>query len=301
MELLLLVFILTALASLLVLLGLLNVYRLSRILPKNSPRYYLRQKSYTDFKKKRVVLIGDSITQGRIGVNYVELLEKEFSSTDYDFINAGINSEVVWNVLQRLDEIVECNPDFIFILIGTNDVNASLSRKNQEMYRKRMKLPQLPTHEWYHELLNNLVNELEDRTAANIILLSLPPIGENSSNCEFKQSNKYNKTVKEIASQNNVFYLPLHEKMVKELEKSLLTPKYPYKMYEIEIAKALIFHYLFKKPWDHIADRKGFHLHVDYLHLNTKGAVMIAELIRDFLLRHESIKYNDYSSAGMRQ
>ncbi len=73
---------------------------------------YLKQKkSLEDDNRKSVLLIGDSITQGKIGVNYVELLEKEFSSNNYDFINAGINSEVVWNVLQRLEKIVECNPD----------------------------------------------------------------------------------------------------------------------------------------------------------------------------------------------
>ncbi len=154
------------------------------------------------------------------------------------------------------------------------------------MYHKRMKLPQLPTHEWYHELLNELIHELGDRLETTLILLSIPPIGEKPFDYEFKQSSKYSKTVERIASQNKIFYLPLHEKMVKELEKHPLQPKYPYKKNEIEIAKALVWHYLFKKPWDHIAESKGFHLHVDYLHLNTKGATMIAELIRDFLLNH---------------
>ena len=49
-----------------------------------------------------------------------------------------------------------------------------------------------------------------------------------------------------------------------------------------------------------IAESKGFHLHVDYLHMNTKGATMIAELNQDFQLHHDSIKNNDYSSILMK-
>ena len=45
----------------------------------------------------------------------------------FKFINAGINSHLAYNLFIRLDKVIKCSPAKITILIGTNDVNSSLS------------------------------------------------------------------------------------------------------------------------------------------------------------------------------
>lgn len=50
------------------------------------------------------MMIGDSITHGRIGTNFVDILSRKFNN--YEFVNAGVNGHLAWNVNQRLDEII---------------------------------------------------------------------------------------------------------------------------------------------------------------------------------------------------
>ena len=98
--------------------------------PKNAPSKYLKQKTQGKNRKSVVVFMGDSITHGRIGVNYVDMIKEQLDDQQSEFINAGINSELAWNNLQRVDEVIQCNPDIVKVLIGTNDANATLSEKD---------------------------------------------------------------------------------------------------------------------------------------------------------------------------
>ena len=73
--------------------------------------------------KPVVVCCGDSITHGHIGYDWVSALRKQDNSKVY--INAGINADLTWNLNQRIDDIIKHNPDYITILIGTNDAIGS--------------------------------------------------------------------------------------------------------------------------------------------------------------------------------
>jgi lysophospholipase L1-like esterase len=234
-------------------------------------------------RKSVVVLVGDSITHGRIGVNYVDMVEEQLEGEQFEFINAGINSELAWNNLQRVDEVIQCDPDIVTVLIGTNDANSTLSPDAMRRYVKRMKLPREPDSSWFRESLILLVKKLKTETNAQIALLSIPTIGEDLNHPAFIKSSEFSNIVYEIAKETNVAYLPLHEKMIDFLRDTPGTPTYPYEKYYIGIFKALMNRYLLRKNWDDIAKYSGFSLHVDYIHLNTVGARMIADLICEFI------------------
>jgi lysophospholipase L1-like esterase len=68
----------------------------------------------TKIKKGDIVLVGDSITDGG---NWEELFP------GVPIKNRGINADTTSGVLERIDDIVCCEPAGIFILIGTNDLN----------------------------------------------------------------------------------------------------------------------------------------------------------------------------------
>jgi lysophospholipase L1-like esterase len=252
--------------------------------PKNSPSNYLKQRIRNNGRKSVVVLMGDSITHGKIGVNYVEMIEGQLKGESIEFINAGINSELAWNNLQRVDEVIKCNPDIVTVLIGTNDANAAMAEDNMKSYVKRMKLAKNPDIGWYKESLISLLSELKKETKAKIALLSIPTIGEDVNHPAFIKSSEYSKIVQIVSKEANVTYLPLHERMVERLRENPVSAKYPYEKYLIGIFKGIINHYLLRKSWDELARNSGFSLHVDYLHLNTDGARMIADLIGRFIL-----------------
>lgn len=146
-----------------------------------------------------------------------------------------------------------------------------------------MKLPRKPDSTWYRETLKSLVIRLKTETDAHIALLSIPTIGEEAGHPAFIRSSEYSMIVKNVAEEENISYLPLHEKMVEFLQKFPRKAIYPYEKYYIGIIKVIINRYLLRNSWDYLADKTGFSLHVDYLHLNTAGARMVAELVSEFI------------------
>jgi len=256
----------------------------SEKLPDNSPSKYFKQQHKDSERKRVVVFLGDSITHGRIGVDYVEIIKGQLESEQIELINAGINSELAWNNLQRVDEVIQCEPDIVTVLIGTNDANASMNEKTMKSYVRRMKLPRNPDNDWYKECLRSLVMKIKTETSAKIALLSIPTIGEDSSHPAFTKSTEISQIVHDVTEELDVTYLPLHEKMIEFLQDKPVSAKYPYEKYFIGIIKGIINHFLLRKSWDSIARNSGFALHVDYLHLNTDGARMIADLIGKFIL-----------------
>jgi len=251
--------------------------------PNNCPAQYLAGKRPGQAKKV-VVCVGNSITHGRVSANYVDLLSERLGA-DYQLVNAGVNSELSWNVLQRLDEIIACQPDFITILIGTNDANASLNARNLAVSKKKMNLPQAPTADWFRENLMEICQQLKLHTNARIALLSLPPIGEDQSHEAYQRTAAYSRIIEEITITFHISYLPLHEKMTAYLEQNKQPPRlhdaYGFRplMY-----KGIFKHFILGQSFDEIAAANGFQLLTDFLHLNTTGSELITELIVDFVV-----------------
>ena len=110
--------------------------------------------------KPVVVCCGDSITHGHIGYNWVGSLRKQDSSKVY--INAGINADLTWNLNQRVDEIIKHNPDYITILIGTNDAIGSQPVKLiQDYYIETKNLPQTPSIEWFEDEIEIFIKKIK--------------------------------------------------------------------------------------------------------------------------------------------
>ena len=258
------------------------IYNDAQRLPLNNPAYYVEHRDPGDTRKV-VVCAGDSITHGTVSVNYVDMLQERLGD-DYVFVNAGINGELAWNLDQRVDDIIACNPQYVTILIGTNDANASMNEKSEKRYMKDMGLPRKPDKQWYRENLEKLVDTLKKKTDARIALLSLPPIGEEPGNQAYERATEYSKVVKTVAGKKGVTYLPLHEKMTTMVTTDPTVPGVSYNgTTEPAMYKALARHYLLGKSFDEISGINGFVYLVDLLHLNSRGAGEVADLIEGFL------------------
>jgi lysophospholipase L1-like esterase len=251
--------------------------------PENSPAWFIQSRS-TATKSKVVVCIGDSITHGRVSHNYVDQLSQRFPRDKFTFINAGINSELAWNVVQRLETVIACHPDIVTVLIGTNDANATLNEANARRAVKKMKLPREPSRPWYIENLKKICTVLKGRTSAKIALLSLPPIGEAPESTGWHQSVRYSRVIQTIAAEQGVAYLPLNETMVRYLAEQRHLPKHTDATgYKPVMYKGIFSHFVLGKSFDDISEANGFLLVTDFLHLNSRGAAMAADLIGEFV------------------
>ena len=105
--------------------------------------------------KKKILFLGASITQGRISKSYVKMLKKRLGTKQYKFINHGVAGYESYNVLKNLDKAIKTTPDFVILLVGTNDVLSSLNPKLAKLSRKLKHIPHEPTIFHYS---NNIIS-----------------------------------------------------------------------------------------------------------------------------------------------
>ncbi len=272
--------------------------------PASNPLSFLKHKEITCPGRKRIVVIGDSITHGHASQDYVKILKQRLRKAGkiMDVINAGINSQLAWNIVQKIDQVVECNPDFVTILIGTNDANSTLDPINLRNYMMQWKLPQVPDEAWYKQNLEEIVSTLKDLTNAKIAILSLPAIGENPDDAAFKVGQRYSLIAKDVATRAGIAYLPLCEAMVARIKENPSKMMYKVQLQGLMQAGQLLLHY-HGIPYSWISKLFKLKFHVDYLHLNRVGASMVVDLIEGFIHGnapvHEQVKPRKLKYKGL--
>ena len=276
----------TFIVSFIIIILLLYFYTFHQVqkLPFNSPENFLSINN-TNQETQTVICFGDSITHGQVSYNYVNILMEKMSKKGFNFVNAGVNGNLVYNLIQRMDTIIDCNPNFITILIGTNDANSTLNEKNSARYIKNMSLPEKPDKKSFKKNYLYLIKELKKHTNAKIVLLSIPPIGEDKGHISFKRSKEYSEIIQNISIDQNVDYLPLHER----IDEYLGSDNHPLMSYDDGyrwvMVKGFFLHFLFGYHFDRIASKNGFVILTDFLHLNSSGAKLIAGLIQKWLIK----------------
>jgi lysophospholipase L1-like esterase len=238
---------------------------------------------------KTVVCFGASLTAGTVSFDYVELLQSRPELAGYRFINHGVNGDLAWNGLQRLDQVIAEQPDFVSILIGTNDANATLSERNRVRYVSFNHLPvEYPDLRWYEENLREIVGRLQRETHAKLALMTLAPIGEDPAHEAWVRLVEYNDVIARVARDADLPCLPLHERMAAylrehEADRAALPPRLAYRDGLHNVGNAVALHSQ-GLSWDEVSARNGLLLTTDTLHLNSRGGGMIADIITDWLV-----------------
>lgn len=247
--------------------------------PENNPKKFKGTR-----KENRIVAcLGDSNTQGTMAYNFVNDLAQKMADDGYDFINAGVNGDLVYNILNRLDEVIECHPDYIILLIGTNDILAGLSKANEIKFELKKNLPMKPNEAWFISNLTEVITLLKQETQAKIAILSLPLISEDTDSIAFKKAIDYSQQIHKIAINESITYLPLNEWQLKYLEQHRPNPKKEVATSPFAFFIPSFKHYVLKKPWEEISKEAGLTLTVDTVHQNQVAASMIEQLVRSFL------------------
>jgi len=202
-------------------------------------------------------------------------------------VNGGINGELAWNVVQRLDRALACRPDVVTVLIGANDAMGAHDEASGRRYLKMVELPRLPDVEWFEENLRVLVRQLRERSEARIALMTLAPIGENPRSPIAALVDQCNAIIARVAEELDVDLLPLHDRLVELLAEGSGAQRHRYApgaRGRIRMVSAGVLHYLLGMSWDRIADRRGLALTVDLVHLNDRAGTVVADLVEGFAL-----------------
>jgi lysophospholipase L1-like esterase len=230
------------------------------------------------------VCLGASIIHGRVSVDAVELLRRRFPPPDHAFVNAAVNGDLAWNALQRLPSVIACDPDTVVVLVGTNDVLASLSPRVTRAAINGKHLPVVPTLSWYAESMSRIVLDLRQSTPARVGLCSLPVLGENLASEAGQRLKAYNAVIRDVAYSCGAAYLPVYERQADYLASIGRSNGAAYEDRPALVMAAGYERYLLGSSFDRISQRHGLVLTTDQIHMNSKGAGFIVDEIERFLL-----------------
>lgn len=265
----------------------LTYYILRRFILKRLPSSYPNVANIAAIKGKKVVVCaGDSNTQGNMGENWIVRLEKSFP--EYAFLNAGINGDLTHTLLARWDDVIAAKPDFVTILIGTNDVNAMMSPQKEKRYKQMKKVSITPTYKDFRENIIAIIEALKTHSSAHIAIMSLPLMGEDLQHTVNIKADKYSEAIKAIAALQQIDYLPLRETQKAYLAKQSQAAKRKYRYEDTDklIYYAVVLRYILFQSFDKISKILGFQLLTDNLHQNGTSAQMIADLVSDFIQKY---------------
>lgn len=253
--------------------------------PQN-PENFLKDKAQ-DSGKIRVLCAGDGVTRGNLGADYFMRLQERLGEEEYSFINAGVNFDLSENLLNRLPEIVACNPHIILILVGNNDLHASMTASNQRNYQQFKKLSRPASIEHFEQNLSQIFKVCLSRSPAKVAVFSLPVLGEHLEEQANYLGDQYAAVIERLAQQYGVEYLPLREEQEAFIESvEAYEPEQPYEAGFWLTFKLLIRRFLLGHNVDRITASQGFLFTPDYLHLNSRGADLVADLGEEFIRKH---------------
>ena len=246
------------------------------------PRHYISDKEYN---KKLVIFAGNSITHGRVGYDWVRSLS--LNDTSKIYLNAGMNGDLAWNVNQRIDEIIKCDPDLVFLLIGSNDAMGSLSKDAGEFYKKFKNLPLLPALDWYEKNYDQILQKLLKSTSAKIILITIPWVGEHEDSKIISIIKEHNKVIKKLSLKYELEVLPFFDEMGKLIlskhqqnNSTEMIPVYTRKKNASLSVFGILKYYQLGFSWNEIGDKNNLSATFDFIHLNERSGILLEHLVQ---------------------
>lgn len=236
-----------------------------------------------------VACLGSSSTAGQgQAFGWIDELARRPRNARFVFKNLGVGGDFAYEALQRVPSVVAMDPDRIFVLIGANDVLAMVFPNVQRLLGGFMKRHrQEPSFEWFEENLAAIVARLRAETRARIALSSLGPIGEAPESADPNQRRlnelvaKFSETIKHAAALHGTDYIPFYERLSAEIAAS--PGKALTRFRFLPIYSDTYRYFVLRRTSDEIGAANGWKFHVDGVHLNRRGGMILAGLVQEFL------------------
>ena len=227
-----------------------------------------------------IVVAGASIVRGRASVDFVQMLRERFPSRTC--VNAGVNGNVAWELLQRIDQIIACRPSHVVILIGTNDVQATLTTDATQQTRESKRLPEDPSIDWYTACMTEIVTRLQ-AAGASVALCSLPPIGQDLAAPVNVVVREANASLHGVCDATGAAYRPVYEQLADLLASQGATRGPAWTGSWAPGVASLVEHFVLGRSYDAIALARGWILSPDGVHMDSTGAGIIADVVAEWL------------------
>ncbi|EDY83849.1 GDSL-like lipase/acylhydrolase domain protein [Verrucomicrobiia bacterium DG1235] len=238
-----------------------------------------------DVQSFKVACLGDSHTRGTFGYSWFRELECRLAGDGVEMANFGVNGELAYNAGLRLGEVLAFEPDLVVVLLGTNDVNAIASPSLTQRYVERGGLPQTPDKEFFVQSLEQIVVSLKTLQGCELILVSLPLLGEVLDHVANRLVDDYNREIFQICEAHGLGLVDLNERMKAALADAGKGAFVPHQDGRRLMLVSMAKHYLLFRGWDAISRSHGLRLLTDTIHLNERSGRMLVEMLSERILR----------------
>lgn len=227
-----------------------------------------------DKTRLKIAFIGDSLTEGIVGVSYFDILQNKLSQ--HELLNYGKGGDTLISLFRRLQKINIKSPlDVGFLWIGVNDIFVKTHWSFPLVKRLRGQ-PWAKSHMKFQDYYRSILELLQDNITQ---IFTLPPllIGEDIYNDWNKELIVLSKIIQDLSiSYPNVEFIDLRKHFIPQLESKNISPYVPKSIFRV-ILDALVV----KKPekLEKEALERGLHFTIDGLHLNKAGAEKVADVL----------------------
>lgn len=215
---------------------------------------------------------GDSLTEGRIGASYLDLIRNQMPETK--LLNLGRGGETVISLYHQIKDM-DVTWDMAVVWIGVNDILVHV-KWYFSLLKKMQKQPwfkDLDEFVFYYKNILEKVGEGSHRVLAVSPLM----IGEDRENPWNKLLGQLNDEIKKIAgTRSNVHHVDLRKEFFDRLENKQTSG------YFLRSAGRVLLDYIFHPSpgdFDQLSKERGLFYTLDGIHLNTHGARLAADVL----------------------
>ena len=236
-----------------------------------------------------VACVGSSTTASKGTYRWIAELESRPQNSRFRFANLGVGGDLSFNIIRRLRRVIATQPDRVIILIGTNDILASVFPNFRRIIRLWKGLPREPTARQFELNLELITRRLRQETNARIGLSSLAPVGENLHSTDPVQTRlndlcaAYNGVIRAVSSREGTDYIDFYEAFADQLNRSKTAKPFTRFSFASFYRDYLVRELILRRSFDEISRINGWEFHIDGIHLNTRGGRILTKAVQRFL------------------
>ena len=236
-----------------------------------------------------VACLGSSTTAAKGTFKWIDELAQRPQNSRFRFVNFGVGGDLSFNIARRLDPVLRAAPDRVIVLIGTNDVLASVFPNFRRFARAWKRASEDPSPAQFKDNLELITHRLQQATRASIALSSVAPIGEALRSNDAVQSRlndlvvTYNGIIADVSHSSGTYYIPFFESFREQLARSTIVKPFTRFSFAAFYRDYLFREMILRRSFDQVSQSNGWEFHIDGIHLNTKGGRILTDVVQQFL------------------
>jgi lysophospholipase L1-like esterase len=233
--------------------------------------------------------MGSSTTAAKGTFKWIDELAKRPQNSRFRFVNFGVGGDLSVNIAKRLDPVLRVAPDRVIVLIGTNDILATVFPNFRRFTRAWKQISEEPSPAHFKDNLELVTrpaaagNLRHDRTEFAVARRRSRAIDDTVQARLNELVAAYNRIVGDVSHSSGAYYIPLYERFRDQLDRSVGAKPFTRFSFAAFYRDYLFREMILRRSFDEISQRNGWEFHIDGIHLNTRDGRILTDVVQQFL------------------